>query len=317
MFKIFLYTFIILLLALVTYKVMTSSKSSKTFGILFANTTNLGDDVQTIAQMQYIPKDVKTIIVDRENTDKESRKCNVIMNGWFLHEDKNFPPHPSVTPIYIAFHIEKKGLVSDKAITHYKKYQPIGCRDLHTMNLLKRKGVDAYFSGCLTLTLRNPFVNPKRDKIYIVDAHLTSKKVYPWGSDHLLAKLIPKYIRDQAEYIEHEIPEGLDQNDMYARQKFVKETLLNKYAQAKLVITSRLHCALPCVAFNTPCIALYSGLHTDNRWGGLKDYVHGYSSINDKVNFDFKNPKPKLTDKELDELQTKIRSDIEGRVAKV
>jgi len=141
--------------------------------------------------------------------------------------------------------------------------------------------------------------------------------VYPWGSDHLLAKLIPKYIRDQAEYIEHEIPEGLDQNDMYARQKFVKETLLNKYAQAKLVITSRLHCALPCVAFNTPCIALYSGLHTDNRWGGLKDYVHGYSSVNDKVNFDFKNPKPKLTVKELDELQTKIRSDIEGRVAKV
>lgn len=319
MFKIVLYTFIILVLVLIAYKVfitMTSTKT-KTFGILFANTTNLGDDVQTIAQMQFIPKDVKTIIVDRENIDKESRRCNVILNGWWMHNPKNFPPHPNVSPIYIAFHIEKKELVSDKAITHYKKHEPIGCRDLHTMNLLKSKGVNAYFSGCLTLTLRNPFTNPKRDKIYIVDAHLTSKKVYPWGSDHLLAKLIPKYIRDQAEYIEHEIPEGLDQDDMYARHKFVKETLLNKYAQAKLVITSRLHCALPCVAFNTPCIALYSGLHTDNRWGGLKEYVHGYSSVNDKVNFDFKNPKPRLTVKELEALQKKIRSDIEGRVAKV
>ena len=315
--KIGLYTFIILLLVLIAYKVLKSSKTSKTFGILFANTTNLGDDVQTIAQMQYIPKGAKTIIVDREHLDTETRRCNVILNGWFMHHDKNFPPNKSVNPIYIAFHIEKPGMVSDKAITHYKKYQPIGCRDLHTMNLLKSKGVDAYFSGCLTLTLRNPFTNPKRDKIYIVDAHLTSKKVYPWGSDHLLAKLIPKYILDQAEYIEHEIPDGLDQDDMYARHKFVKENLLNKYAQAKLVITSRLHCALPCVAFNTPCIALFSGLHTDNRWGGLKNYVHGYSSVDDKVNFDFKNPKPRLTVKELDTLQKKIRSDIEGRVAKV
>ena len=257
---------------------------------------------------------MKTIIVDRETIDKESRKCNLIMNGWWMHNDKNFPPHKNVNPIYIAFHIEKKGLVSDKAISHYKKYQPIGCRDLHTMNLLKKNGVDAYFSGCLTLTLKNPFLNPKRDKIYIVDAHLTSKKVYPWGSDHLLAKLIPKYILEQAEYIEHEIPDDLDQNDMYARQTYVKENLLKKYAQAKLVITSRLHCALPCVAYNTPVIALYSGLNTDNRWGGLKDYVHGYSSVDDKIDFDFKNPKTKLTFNKLNELQTRIRTDIESRI---
>ena len=316
-----IYLLAILSICAIIYKVISillkKYNKTKTFGILFANTSNLGDDVQTIAQMQYIPKGAKTIIVDRETVNEESRKCNLIMNGWWMHNDKNFPPHKNINPLYIAFHIEKKGLVSDKAIKHYKKYQPIGCRDIHTMNLLKKKGVDAYFSGCLTLTLKNPFTNPKRDKIYIVDAHLTSKKVYPWGSDHLLAKLIPKHIRDQAEYIEHEIPEDLDQNDMYARQKYVKENLLNKYAQAKLVITSRLHCALPCVAYNTPCIALYSGINTDNRWGGLKDYVYGYTSVDDKVEMDFNNPKPRLTLKELNELQTKIRTDIESRVKNI
>mgnify|MGYP003775839523 FL=1 len=316
-----MYLLAILSICVIIYKVvpilLKKYNKTKTFGILFANTSNLGDDVQTIAQMQYIPKGAKTIIVDRETVNEESRKCNLIMNGWWMHNDKNFPPHKNINPLYIAFHIEKKGLVSDKAIKHYKKHQPIGCRDIHTMNLLKKKGVDAYFSGCLTLTLKNPFTNPKRDKIYIVDAHLTSKKVYPWGSDHLLAKLIPKHIRDQAEYIEHEIPEDLDQNDMYARQKYVKENLLNKYAQAKLVITSRLHCALPCVAYNTPCIALYSGINTDNRWGGLKDYVYGYTSVDDKVEMDFNNPKPRLTLKELNELQTKIRTDIESRVKNI
>lgn len=293
--------------------IFKSKTKTKTWGILFANTSNLGDDVQTIAQMQFLPKGSKTIIVDRENLDKEKRRCNVIMNGWWMHNDTNFPPHRNVNPLYIAFHIEKKGLVSPKAIKHYKKYEPIGCRDLHTTNLLKKKGVDAYFSGCLTLTLKNPFTNPKRDKIYIVDAHLSSKVTYPWGSNDLLQKLIPKHIRNQAEYIEHEIPESIDKDDMYARQKYVQD-LLNKYAQARLVITSRLHCALPCVAYNTPAIVLFSGLHTDNRYGGLKDFVHGYSSIEDKIDFDFENPKPKLTIEELNELQTKIRNDIQRRV---
>jgi hypothetical protein len=293
--------------------IFKSKTKTKTWGILFANTSNLGDDVQTIAQMHFIPKGSKTIIVDRENLDKEKRRCNVIMNGWWMHNDTNFPPHRNVNPLYIAFHIEKKGLVSPKAIKHYKKYEPIGCRDLHTTNLLKKKGVDAYFSGCLTLTLKNPFTNPKRDKIYIVDAHLSSKVTYPWGSNDLLQKLIPKHIRNQAEYIEHEIPESIDKDDMYARQKYVQD-LLNKYAQARLVITSRLHCALPCVAYNTPAIVLFSGLHTDNRYGGLKDFVHGYSSIEDKIDFDFENPKPKLTIEELNELQTKIRNDIQRRV---
>lgn len=306
--------FLIALVSLCIYKLFKNIIKTKTWGVLFANTSNLGDDIQTIAQMQFIPKGAKRIIVDRENLDKEKRRCNVIMNGWWMHNDDNFPPHRNVNPLYIAFHIEKKRLVSPNAIAHYKKYEPIGCRDLHTMNLLKKKGVDAYFSGCLTLTLKSPFTNPKRDKIYIVDAHLSSKVTYPWGSNDLLQELIPKHIRDQAEYIEHEIPESIDKDDMHARQKYVKQHLLKKYASAKLVITSRLHCALPCVAFNTPCIVLFKGFNTDNRYGGLKDFVHGYSSINDEVDFDFEHPRAKLSVLELKELQTKIRNDIQRRV---
>jgi hypothetical protein len=285
-----------------------------TFGILFANTSNLGDDVQTIAQMQFIPQNTDTVVVNREHLNHEERKCIVIMNGWFMHNDKNFPPHPHVTPIYISFHIEKKGMLSKDALAHYKKFEPIGCRDSHTMNLLLSKGIKAYFSGCLTLTLKNPFANFKREKIYIVDAHLTSKVVYPWGADHLLEKLIPKYIRDQAEYIEHEIPDHIDKDDMIARHSYVHQHLLSKYAKARLVITTRLHCALPCVAYNTPVIVLQQNLHTDNRFTGLSKYFFGYSSVNDVVDFDFDHPKPKLSPQELHSLQTQIRRDIQNRI---
>ena len=45
--------------------------------------------------------------------------------------------------------------------------------------------------------------------------------------------------------------------------------LLNKYARAKLVITSRIHCALPCLAMGTPVI-----------------FINGFDSFVDSCRFD-------------------------------
>ena len=47
------------------------------------------------------------------------------------------------------------------------------------------------------------------------------------------------------------------------------ENLLNKYARAKLVITSRIHCALPCLALGTPVI-----------------FINGFDSFVDSCRFD-------------------------------
>src|SRR5690606_30999823 len=53
-------------------------------------------------------------------------------------------------------------------------------------------------------------------------------------------------------------------------EKFkMAETLLKKYAKAKLVITSRIHCALPCLAMGTPVI-----------------FVNGFDSFVDSCRFD-------------------------------
>ncbi|HEY0092602.1 MAG TPA: polysaccharide pyruvyl transferase family protein, partial [Flavobacterium sp.] len=53
-------------------------------------------------------------------------------------------------------------------------------------------------------------------------------------------------------------------------EKFaMAEDLLNKYARAKLVITSRIHCALPCLAMGTPVI-----------------FVNGFDSFVDSCRFD-------------------------------
>src|SRR5690606_35429742 len=73
-------------------------------------------------------------------------------------------------------------MLSEKGIAYLKKHEPIGCRDQFTADTLKAKGIDAYFSGCLTLTLDTYKVDDSErgDDIYIVDplySYPTFKKV--------------------------------------------------------------------------------------------------------------------------------------------
>jgi hypothetical protein len=63
-----------------------------------------------------------------------------------------------------------KNFFTPKVLAFLQKNAPVGCRDTHTLNLMKSQGVDAYFSGCLTLTLEpNPAIE-KRSYILCVDA---------------------------------------------------------------------------------------------------------------------------------------------------
>lgn len=54
-----------------------------------------------------------------------------------------------------------------------------------------------------------------------------------------------------AEYIQHEIPDTL----LSDKKKFeFAKSILKKYSTAKYVVTSRIHCALPCLSMGTPVL---------------------------------------------------------------
>ena len=55
-------------------------------------------------------------------------------------------------PIYLGFHFrlfQSPSLIGPEAIEHYRVHGPIGCRDQHTLSLLREKGVNAFLSHCL------------------------------------------------------------------------------------------------------------------------------------------------------------------------
>lgn len=83
-----------------------------------------------------------------------------------------------------------------------------------------------------------------------------------------------------AEYITHDILQSDFKNDTekldYARY------LVDKYAKARLVVTSRIHCALPCLGVETPVLFVTSEnleseinpLRSQGRFGGLMNLFH-------------------------------------------
>lgn len=249
------------------YGLLTYSEDSKKF--------NIGDYIQSLAARQFLPQ-IDSYINREKLAQFKGDKTKIILNGWFTHNAKNWIPGDDLIPLFISFHINNSAaplMLSERGKNYLKRYEPIGCRDYYTVSLLKENGIDAYFSGCLTLTLDSYRVgeSERNDKIYVVDVlygYQTVEKVF-YNYRSLLRSILngsifslgkqKKHINnfidnDLFKYANHET-QVLPSFTYSETEKFVlAEKLLNKYARAKLVITSRIHCALPCLALGTPVI---------------------------------------------------------------
>lgn len=294
------------------YKLLAVSKFPNISGV------NIGDYMQALASSQFLPRVDGFIDRDEELKDYDGDFCKVIMNGWYMHLPKNWPPSNLIDPLFVAFHLNsgvKKELLSYESISYLKCHQPIGCRDLNTMELLRNNGVEAYFSGCMTLTLGEKYHSKdKVDKTYIVDPiyngtlcintilqaisitflhPLDILKLFRTKDLHLHygRNLMSKFFKTALYYKEYSRVFGrklvmdsiyISQENMYYKTHFKTdadrlteaERLIKMYAKARLVITSRIHCALPCLGLETPVIYLEKGYDIEEskcRLGGLRE----------------------------------------------
>ena len=231
------------------------------------NTINLGDYIQSIAARQFLPK--VDALIDREQmSNYDGDDINLIMNGWFMTHPENWPPSKHIRPLITSFHINgsvENQMLSEESIRYLKSHEPIGCRDSHTCDLLSSKGVDAFFSGCLTLTLGNTY---KHDG--------SSGKV-------LFVNVLDEF-KSLSELILHprttygRIKSGLFRDAFYKRRKAdnlldMADAFLKQLAAAKFVVTSKLHTALPCLAMGTPVIFINGGLYEYANIGRLSGLI--------------------------------------------
>jgi len=251
---------------------------------------NVGDNIQSLAAKQFIPQ-VDAFINREKLADYKGDKTKLILNGWFTHNTTNWVPSDDIDPVFVSFHMNNTAapaMLSEKGISYLKKHQPIGCRDQFTADTLKEKGIDAYFSGCLTLTLDTYKVDDSErgDDIYIVDplySYPRPEKIF-YNAKHTVKNILngtafqlgkkqkhlTNFISEEVLRTAHFVNQEPPANTYSDEEKFaMAEDLLHKYAKAKLVITSRIHCALPCLAMGTPVI-----------------FVNGFDSFVDSCRFD-------------------------------
>jgi hypothetical protein len=230
------------------------------YKMTYSDGDNLGDHIQTIATEQFIKSHGG---VDRDSLNSYSGKhIKILMQGWFGNAEKcenMFPPSQKIEPIFIGFHIpdnkpSKKFYSKKSNIEYFKKHEPIGCRDKFTTNFLSKLGVNAYFSRCLTTTLPLRGLSAEYNKTFVVDV-----------CDEAL---IPSHILKKAEKITHYV----DVKKTQKEKEDMANELLNKYKnEAALVITSRLHCASPCIAMGIPVI--FMGNSRDVRFTAISDML--------------------------------------------
>jgi hypothetical protein len=248
------------------------------FGVIDALTMNIGDAIQTLAAIHVLKKLAifSYVILDRESLHNyDGEPLVVLMNGWYMHKIDNFPPSPKLTPIFISFHCADETLIK-KNIDYFKKYSPIGCRDSSTLTKMKNNGIDAYFSGCMTLCFERD-LGYRNGMTYLVDVDNN----YPKQSsdiDRLLRKYFPFVNSFTVEKIEHNVNSRIITQDHQKRLEYA-QSLLKKYSKARVIITTRLHCALPCRAFGTNVIFLHPHYKADQRFTGLQKIINGSDNI--------------------------------------
>ena len=230
---------------------------------------NLGDEVQSFPGIQFLP--YLDTFLDREELVSSFQEPTVVFfNAWWGDSRMNFPPPENIDPIALGMHFASGVRDRNNLLDFAKHSTSLGSRDMDTYDWLRTIGVETFFSSCLTLLTRSPTVNRENPKsIYLVDV-----------KEEFL-KLIPVEVRETAISLEQNAPTEI-LNLRIKRFKSAFE-MIEAYSEAKLVITQRIHCALPSAAMGIPVIFINSdampgdgGTNTASsaRTVGLTDYFH-------------------------------------------
>ena len=134
---------------------------------------NIGDYIQSLAALQFLPKNCMPIFIDRDEIDNyNGEKATIIMNGWYRIKSKKKFISPNLLPIFISIHISNPDNIDSYFINNLKKFEPIGCRDTFTLNALKKNGINSYFSSCLTTTMDIDYLvndDQRNDEVIFID----------------------------------------------------------------------------------------------------------------------------------------------------
>ncbi len=255
------------------------------YGLFSYHTENIGDEIQSIAARRFLP--AVDEYVDRDNVGAwlPTEPTKIIMNGWYMHPPYAWPPvSDGIDPLLVSMYIDQadpnveRAFFSEESIHYLNAYGPVGARDLSSLEFLQQHGVNAYFSGCMTLTLQRDPDIPRGEFILAVDVPQPVVSMIEAHTDRPVIQSSPYYDAD------------MSNEDRFA----VAEYFLYLYQSAHAVVTTRLHAMLPSLALETPVLLVKDHLKYDSRrYAGLDSLVNSLTDeeyLEDYSKYDVNTP---------------------------
>ena len=260
----------------------------------YIGSRNIGDYIQTKAVIDMIHP-INHKVLDREGLNKfKGSKLKTIINGWFMENPKNWPPNNNISPLFISFHINpsaKKDLLKPESLNYLKQHEPIGCRDTYTQNLLHKNGIKSYYSSCITTTFtRDKYLTNKTqpEGVIVIGAFDRLNPSIDFSSIYTLLLSLIKYPIHKLKYLlkKQSFENHLrNQNIVVKRyQQITKRKIsshnqglklandmLKEIAKSEIIITSRIHAALPALAMGLKVIFINEGLSHKNHKTRIED----------------------------------------------
>ncbi|MGO0575720.1 polysaccharide pyruvyl transferase family protein [Ornithinimicrobium panacihumi] len=258
------------------------------YKLLEYDTGNIGDEIQSLAARQFLPRVDGYANRDHLGTLTRgwSTPTKMILNGWWLHGTDWPPDSEFLDPLLISMFFDKRTAAVREAVLapgsrgFLTEHGPVGARDLATLDFLQNNNIPAYFSGCLTLTLRRDPAASREDYVLAVDV-----------PDEVLTAMRARTQR-------RVVAISVDHDDEMSRDlRFrLAELYLLFYQSASCVVTTRLHALLPSLALETPVLHVRkAGVFDPQRLSGLSDLAHSVTTeeyLEGDVSFDLDVPPP-------------------------
>jgi len=240
---------------------------------------NLGDPIQSIAVINLYKEmgisEEDMIPIDRFDAALyKGEEAIVTINGaenyeHYAYHTPFLPPAKQLIPVYFSLYFHRE--LDENTAASFREHGPVGCRDFFTVDFLRKNGVSAYLTGCLTMTYPRRASTEEQNTVFLIDC--PSK----------LEEFIPEDIRSgavrltQVERIRSASgTDRMTQEETAEYHRRARERIELLRDRARLVVTSRFHAAVPSMAMGIPVILVKGGMF-DPRFEILEKFLPLYT----------------------------------------